>query len=88
MGNGCHRGDSRADFIGHARFVGLVVGVCLAVWALTGFNGVWPLWVLLFAGMKLGLHARRVFAADPPADADTDADADTAADAEDEFEIV
>jgi hypothetical protein len=48
-------------FIAHAQKTAMLFVVVLAVWALSGFGYFWPAWVLLFAGLKLGAHARRVY---------------------------
>jgi hypothetical protein len=38
-----------------------IFAVCVAIWAVSGFGTFWPLWVLLFGGLSLGRHARRVY---------------------------
>jgi hypothetical protein len=54
-------GDSKEAFIQHAQKMAGVFVVVLFIWAVTGFGAFWPGWVLLFGGLKLGNHARRVY---------------------------
>ena len=66
MGHGCssHYGNTHRGFVQHAQKVGMIVLICVAVWAMTGFTGAWPMWVALVLGIKLAVHARRVYSRD------------------------
>lgn len=63
MGGMCHAKyeDSHRGFVQHAQKAAAVVLVCLFIWAATGFGYFWPVWVMLFVGLGLGGHARRVY---------------------------
>jgi hypothetical protein len=72
-----HRYDNtREGFIAHAQKSAVLFAIVLGIWALTGFVGFWPGWVLLFCGLKLGAHARRVYSVGPLSDDDADEQAD------------
>jgi hypothetical protein len=50
-------------FMDRAAFYGVVVVISLAVWLISGAGPFWPIWVILFAAVMLGLGARRVYGA-------------------------
>jgi hypothetical protein len=80
-----HRSDNtRQGFIAHAQKSAVLFAIVLGIWAVTGFMGIWPVWVLLFCGLKLGAHARRVYSGG----SFTDDDADDADEQVDEYEYV
>ncbi len=60
---GCSRqyDDTTEGFLAHAQKTGTIFFISLMIWALAGFGYFWPAWVLLFCGVKLGAHARRVY---------------------------
>jgi hypothetical protein len=72
------RDESTEAFIAHAQKMAGIFAVCVAIWAVGGFGAFWPGWVLLFGGLSLGRHARRVYGGprdnefDPPYDPDFD----------------
>lgn len=74
MGHGCvaRYGTSRRGFLEHAQRVGVVAGVMLAIFVVSGFSMIWPLIVVAVSGMKLGAHARRVYWSDAADSADED----------------
>ena len=45
----------------HAERTGALVVVCIAVWLVAGAGYFWPIWVILFFGLRLGLLARRAY---------------------------
>ena len=54
--------DNTTDgFIAHAQRTGAIFFLSLVIWAVAGFGSFWPALVLLVLGMKLGVHARRVY---------------------------
>lgn len=62
MGCGTRRfGNSTEGFVAHAQKMAGLFAICIVIWAATGFGGFWPGWVLLFGGLSLGNHARRVY---------------------------
>jgi hypothetical protein len=61
---GCRYDNTSEGFVAHAQKAAGILFVVLAVWALTGFGGFWPGWVLLFLGLSLGKHARQVYGRD------------------------
>jgi hypothetical protein len=68
---GCSKyADTKESFIAHAQKVAGIFMVTLVIWALTGTGVFWPGLVLLGLGLKLGLHARRVYGGRSYADAD------------------
>ena len=58
-------------FVHHAQRSGTILLICLAIWLFTGAGYFWPVWVLLFVGIKVGLHAWHVYG--QPVTADVDA---------------
>jgi len=48
-------------FIRHATKFGYAVGICLAIWVLSGFGYFWPMWVIVIGGLKLGCEARNAY---------------------------
>lgn len=62
MGCNANKYDNSPDgFIAHAQKTGSIFFLSLVIWAVAGFGYFWPAWVLLVCGMKLGVHARRVY---------------------------
>ncbi|HZQ26940.1 MAG TPA: hypothetical protein VFA94_04490 [Acidimicrobiales bacterium] len=62
MLGGCRQyGNTHRDFVAHAQRAGGIVLLCMAIWAFTGFGSFWPVWVLLFLGLRLANHARHVY---------------------------
>lgn len=70
-------GDSKAEFVAHAQKTATLFFIVVMIWAATGFGAFWPAWVLLFAGLKLGNHARRVYGGGSEAAADNAEPVDT-----------
>ena len=85
MGHGCssHYDNTHRGFVQHAQKLGMILAICLVVWTLTGFAGLWPMWVALVLGLKLAGHARRVYGRGDDGDGD-----DSAPAPEDDFVIV
>jgi signal transduction histidine kinase len=44
-------------FVADAGTCGVLVGICIIVWALAGFGYFWPIWPILGLGTLVGLHA-------------------------------
>ena len=61
--------EARSHFLEEARRFGGVFFVCVAVWLLTGAGYFWPMWVLLFGGLKLGRLARHAYTSSSADDA-------------------
>ena len=68
------REDRQRDFVQRASKFGMAFMLCIGIWMLSGFSGVWPLWVLLIGGFVLAKEARDAYGggfsdrddADPP----------------------
>ena len=86
MGHGCsaHYDYTHRSFVHHAQKAGAVLLICLAIWAITGFGGTWPMWVALGLVIKLAIYAQGVYGRRGGGDSDSD---DEPA-AEDDFVIV
>jgi 2TM domain len=55
----------QAQFRYHATRYGWLVVICTAIWAVTGLGYFWPIWVMLFAGIRLALLARDAYGTTP-----------------------
>jgi hypothetical protein len=59
---GCQKYENtHRAFVAHAQRSGMLVLLCVAIWAITGFGTFWPVWVALFLGLRLANHARHVY---------------------------
>ena len=56
-----HAVRARRSFVRHAERRGVLVAICIAIWLVGGAGYFWPIWVILFAALTLGLRARRVY---------------------------
>ncbi|MCU1450975.1 MAG: hypothetical protein JWP02_3145 [Acidimicrobiales bacterium] len=52
---------ARRSFVRHAERRGSLVVLCIAIWLVTGAGYFWPIWVIVFAVLSLGIRARRVY---------------------------
>jgi hypothetical protein len=55
----------QARFRHFATRYGWVVVACIAIWLLTGAGSFWPMWVIVFGGIRLGLLARDAYGTTP-----------------------
>jgi len=52
---------ARDHFLVEARKLGSIFLLCVAIWLISGAGYFWPVWVLLFVGLKLGHLARHAY---------------------------
>jgi hypothetical protein len=52
---------ARRWFVHRAEAGGVLVVLCIAVWLISGAGYFWPIWVILFVALRLGIRARRVY---------------------------
>jgi hypothetical protein len=58
------------NFVQHAQKAGTILLICLSIWLLTGAGYFWPVWVMLFLGLRVGIHAWHVYGQPLHADID------------------
>jgi hypothetical protein len=55
----------QAGFRHVATRYGWLVTICTAIWALTGLGYFWPMWIILFGGIRLAVLARDAYGTTP-----------------------
>ena len=48
-------------FMKHVRCFGTMMAICLTIWRLGGAGFFWPVFPMVFGGLKLGNHARDIY---------------------------
>lgn len=56
-----HVAETPAGFVERAQHFGMLIVVCVVVWAVTGAGSFWPIWVIAFGGLGLAKRAYRTF---------------------------
>ena len=50
-----------SEFLSFVERMATIVLVCVGIWLFTGAGYFWPVWVIAFAAVKIGVHARRTY---------------------------
>ena len=64
-----HTPETTRGFIERAQHFGMLVLICVVIWAASGGGSFWPVWVIAFGGLSLARRAYRTFGYQPAADA-------------------
>ena len=65
MGKARNVPDTTAGFVERAQHFGMLIVICIVIWAVTGAGSFWPIWVIAFGGISMAKRAHRTFVRQP-----------------------